>query len=85
VFLLRAEPGTDEGARLLGLVLGLGDPWVRVRWVAESEVAGVARRFGVEIEAEPALYLVRGHPSGALRDADVFREVWRGAAADASR
>jgi hypothetical protein len=37
----------------------------------------VARRYGVAMEAAPALYLLWGPPSGALRDGDVLREVYR--------
>lgn len=84
VFLLRADPGEDEGRRLLAAALSVHSPVLRIRWVAPGDVAGTARRFGVRFEDEPALYLVRDRPSGALRDPDVVRAVWRESARDAA-
>ncbi len=84
VFLLRADPASDEGRRLLGVALSVHSPVLRVRWVSAEDAAEVARRFDVRFEEEPALYLIRDRPSGALRDADVVRAVWREAARDAA-
>jgi uncharacterized protein YyaL (SSP411 family) len=84
VFLLRADPGSEEAERLFHMVLRLADPWHRIRWLAASEAADARRRFGVEIEEQPALYLVWGEPSAALRDADVLAEVYRDAGARAA-
>ena len=85
VFLVTGDPHSDEGRRLLGLVLSLHSLAVRLRWVPPGERAEVQRRFGVRFEEAPALYLVRGRSSGALRDADVLAAVWREAAADEGR
>jgi uncharacterized protein YyaL (SSP411 family) len=85
VFLLAEEPGAPEAERLLALALSVGHPWTRIRWVAPGDERDVRRRFGAEIEPEPALYLVWGSASGALRDPDVVAAVWREAAARAAR
>jgi len=77
VLLLAATPGSAEGDTLLTLACTLHDPWVLVRWVPASERDDVAKRFDVRIESEPALYLVWGSPSGALRDEEVLSAVWK--------
>jgi uncharacterized protein YyaL (SSP411 family) len=80
VFLIDAPPESEAGERLLGFALAASDPWMLVRWIPREERKDVARRFGVELEEEPALYLVWGAPSGALRDEEVVRAVHREAA-----
>ncbi|MFN8177048.1 MAG: DUF255 domain-containing protein [bacterium] len=85
VVFLTAVPGTAEGERLLSLAISIVDPWTRLRWVAPSEQAEIAKRFGVRFESPPALYLVWGNPSGALHDEDVLRAVWTQAARSAAR
>jgi uncharacterized protein YyaL (SSP411 family) len=83
LLLLAATPGSAEGDSLLALACTLRDPWALVRWVPPSERDDVARRFDLQIEPEPALYLVWGSPSGALRDEEVLAAVWKEAAARA--
>jgi uncharacterized protein YyaL (SSP411 family) len=83
VLLLAADPSSAEGERLRALACALRDPWMLVRWVAPAEREDVAARFHARIEPEPALYLVWGRPSGALRDADALRAVYEEAAAHA--
>lgn len=83
VLLIAAAPGSADGDRLFSLACSLDDPWTLLRWVDSSERDEVGRRFDVRFEPEPALYLVWGNPSGALRDADVLAAVWKEAAAHA--
>lgn len=84
LLLLRADPGSEEAERLFHLALRLADPWLRIRWLTAAETLEAKRLFEVELEERPALYLVWGGPSAALRDADVLGEVYRDAAARAA-
>jgi uncharacterized protein YyaL (SSP411 family) len=85
VVLITATPGSAEGEKLLSLALPVVDPSARFRWVASDEAKEIGRRFGVRIETAPALYLVWGNPSAALRDEDALRAVWNAAAQGAMR
>ncbi|MCA9751335.1 MAG: hypothetical protein KC591_04030 [Gemmatimonadetes bacterium] len=70
-----AVPGTEEGDRLGALAQRIADPTMCVRWIA-SEDRATRTRFGfVEGEA-PALRIVWGDTSPALRTAVTFRRAY---------
>lgn len=75
LLVIAAVPASPEGSALRDLALRLFDPLLLVRWIDPAK-PGDARAFDLELDAEPAAYLVWGSPSGPIRDGDALREVF---------
>jgi uncharacterized protein YyaL (SSP411 family) len=70
-----ADPDTGEGRDLRDLAWRVPDRTALVRWIAPGD-RDAARRFGVEPEDEPAVYLVWGEASPALREPVTLRRAY---------
>lgn len=74
--LVDAEPGTEEATRLMQMALRVTTPICLLRWLPADEREEIAARFDVELESEPAVYLVWAGESSALRTARDLRGAW---------
>ncbi|MEZ5066528.1 MAG: hypothetical protein R3B81_17500 [bacterium] len=70
-----AVPGTEEGDRLGALAQRIADPTLCVRWIAPGDRIARAR-FGFVEGEEPALRIVWGDTSPALRTAVTYRRAY---------
>jgi uncharacterized protein YyaL (SSP411 family) len=80
LLLIVADPASERGRELRDLAFQLLDPLLLVRWLPPAEDDEDARRFGVEPEREPALYLVWEGSEGPIRDGPVLQARYAKAA-----
>jgi uncharacterized protein YyaL (SSP411 family) len=76
LLVVRADPDSEEGLRLRDLAYRLPDPGILVRWVEPGD-SRAAERFGLPEAGEPAIWLVWGETSPALREAITLRRAWQ--------
>jgi uncharacterized protein YyaL (SSP411 family) len=71
--LIVADPESKRGRELRDLVFLFRDPLLLVRWLPLNGAGEAASPFGIEVDREPALYLIWEGSEGPIRDASTLQ------------